>query len=146
MFKLNSDFSQRFWTISSLNFFFLFPAWMSVHRECIRWHWYSLTILFWCFTYVLFSTGFFWTSVNVPCHVSSACLLNIGEEGKKRIGPFVCKRRKSFHCTSVCQPRVILYWHFIVYSFWKSVSKAPSAAKLSAASLFRVADVKRNVP
>lgn len=120
-FKLNSDFSQMFRTKSSLNFFFPFPAGMSVHRECIRWRWSSLTILFWCCTYILFSAGFFWTSVNVPCHLSWACLLNIGEQGKKRIGPFMCKRRKSFHCASVCQPRGIFYWHFIVSSFWRSV-------------------------
>lgn len=94
---------------------------MSVHTEGLRWHWYSLTILFWCCTYVLFSAGFFWTSVNVPCHLSSACLLNFGEEGKKKIGPCMCKRRKSFCCASVCQPRGIFYWHFIVSSFWRSV-------------------------
>lgn len=120
-FKLNSGFSQMFRTISLLIFFFWLPAWISVHRECISWHWYSLTILVWCCTYVLFSAGFFWTSVNVPCHLSSACLPNIGEEGKKRMDPFMCKRRKSFYCACVCQARGIFCWHFIVSSFWRSV-------------------------
>lgn len=109
-----------FRTKSLLNVFFPFPPCVSVHRGCIRWHKYSLTILFWCCTYVLFNAGFFWTSINVLCHLSSACLLNIGEGGKKKIGPCMWKRRKNFLCASVCQPRGIFSLHFIVSSFWRS--------------------------
>lgn len=56
------------------------------------------------------------------------------------------KGKKNFLCASMCQPRHFLFTFYCFLVLEKCVSKAPCAAKLSAASLFRAADVLSKVP
>lgn len=87
---------------------------------------------------------FFFTCINVPCCLSSACLLNIGEE--KYWSLYVEKGEKfSLHqCVPV--KRHFLFTFDCLFCLEKCVSKASSAAELSAASLLRAADVLSKVP
>lgn len=87
---------------------------------------------------------FFFTCINVPCCLSSACLLNIEEE--KYWSLYVEKEEKFSLHQYVPVEMHFVFTFYCLFFLEKCVSKASSAAELPAASLLRAADVLSKVP